>query len=143
MALSQNHSTPSMEFTSLTYPVKASAVIFTGALVVTSDGYAKPGLTATGLRVLGVAQKAVTGGASDGDTSVVVDGPIGKNSGRRLFRFRNDATTPLTQADVGASAYIKDDNTFSGDSTGRTAGGKLRKLETVSSVSYVWIELAL
>lgn len=143
MALSKHNKTLDMDFTSIAYPVKASAVIYGGALVVTSTadgGFAKAGVTGENLRVLGVAQKSVTGGATDGAVSVVCDGPIGKSGGRRLHRFKNDsAPNALTQAMIGTDAYIKDDETFTADSTGRSVGGKLRKIDG----SYVWIELAL
>lgn len=140
MALSKHNDTKTIDFTSFEYPVKASAVIYGGALVVTSDadgGFAKPGVTGANLRVLGVAQKSVTGGAADGDTKVVCDGSIGR-TGKRVFRFKNDsAPNALAQADVGKDAYIKDDETFTKDSTGRSVGGKLRRIDG----SYVWIEL--
>lgn len=139
MALSKFNDTEAREQTAFEYLMKGSTTVYGGALVVAAaDGYAKSGLTATGLVVLGVASATVVNGGADGAASVLVEGPIAPNGKRRLFKFKNAAAgDALTVAEIGRDAYILDDETYTKTAAGRSVGGKLRKIDADG----VWIEL--
>jgi len=134
------------EYTHRRYKQKGSTTIYAGALVVCgSDGYAKPGTTATGLRVLGVAaytstMTSATDGATtdEGQTGVLVLTSTAENGKRRLFAFKNDTGTPVDIGDTGTDIYIKDDQTFTADSTGATAGGELIEID---ADGWLWVKL--
>lgn len=116
------------------YPVLAATKVLAGTLVVlTAAGYAQGGAVATTLKAVGVADETVdnTAGAS-GDLNVNV-----RNDG--WFRFANSAAGDLiTIADIGASAYVVDNQTVAKtDGTGtRSVAGKIRGVDAVG----VWIE---
>lgn len=113
-------------------PVAANAVIHAGALVAANaTGFAVPGAVATTLTALGRAEHAVdnTGGANGAKTLTVRRG--------KSFAFANDATNPVTQADLGKTCYIVDDETVSSLSTGRSAAGKVLGVE--DGAVWVWI----
>lgn len=65
----------------------------------------------------------------------------------RLFKeykmhwFDNDVTTPVVAADFGASVYLKDGRTVSGDATGRSVAGLMWKLSTVDGVQVLTASL--
>lgn len=148
MALSKHNDTEAREQTAFEHLVKGSTTIYGGSLVVAAaDGFAKPGLTATGLVVLGMASQTVVNAGADGAAKVLVEGPVAPNGKRRLFRFKNaTAGDALTQAEIGRDAYILDDETFTKTATGRSVGGKLREIEkdaAGTATGYVWIELPL
>lgn len=101
----------------LTVPVKASTTIYAGTLVVADAGYAAPGRTATGLVALGRAAETVVNSGSNGAKSIRVD--------RGAFIFNNATSTDaVTQASLGASVYVLDDNTVTITATGRSVAGK-------------------
>jgi len=137
MAITAANDTPGLEFTDFEYLVKGSTTIYQGTLVVTSDGYAKSGVKATGLKILGVAKSTVVNAGADGAEKIVCAGPVAQNGKRLLFKFANDATDPLTQAHVGGPAYVFDNFTMTSLSTGATQGGVLRRVDSDG----VWIEL--
>lgn len=147
MALSKQTDTPTMAYSELEYPQKGSTTIYGGGVVVcaAADGYAKRGLTATSLRFLGIAKATVVNAGADGAKKVVVQTPVDESGKLRMWKFSNDTGTPLTQADVGAAPYLKDDNTFSGDSTGRTAMGILKRVDGASADGGpgVWVQFPL
>jgi hypothetical protein len=112
------------------YPVDAGAVIYNGAIVcLDSTGYAVPGATATGLLAVGIAQQSVTGGTNDGDTHVPIHTGV--------FRLLTDS--PFAQSDVGALAYIVDDETVSLTSTSRSIAGTVAAIEG----AFAWIAMGL
>lgn len=83
------------------YPVEANAVIYEGAAVgENGSGYAEP-LTA-GKSFLGFAAEQVTGGAANGDTSVLV-----RRRGALTLYISGLAIT-----DLGKPVYASDDGTF-------------------------------
>lgn len=130
-ALTRDRNTPLMNATVIAVLVASNAKIFAGALVVANaNGYAAPGSTAVGLTYLGRAEESVdnTGGA-DGAATVPV---------RRLsaFKWGNDGS--ITQAHLGKTAYIVDDQTLAAtDGTGtRSAAGRIVGIESDG----VWIE---
>lgn len=128
------------------YEQKGSTTIYGGSLVVAAaDGYAKPGLTATGLVVLGVADADSVNAGADGAAKVLCHGSHAPNGKRRLFRFKNATSSDAcTIADIGRDVYIYDDETFTTTSSGRSVGGKLREIEedtAGTATGYLWIEL--
>lgn len=130
--LAADRNTPMEEGELISVPVAAGAKIFAGALVVANaTGYAAPGSTALNLTYLGRAEGFVdnTGGA-DGAVSVNV---------RRLkaFKFANSGTDAVTQADLGKTCYIVDDETVSAtDGAGtQSAAGKVIGLDA----NGVWV----
>lgn len=134
-ALTKDRDTPARDGKLLGYPMAAGARIFAGALAVLSGGYAQAGTTAVGLKAIGRANEAAdnTGGAA-GDKTVLVE--------RGVFRFAQDGT--ITQADVGGTAYIVDDQTVSkNDRAGAEAAATRSPAGTIRGVESggVWVEI--
>lgn len=100
-------------------PVKASAVIYMGALVaLDATGFAVRAATAVGLKARGVAtQDAVNTGGADGALMVAVE--------KGVFAFRNDGS--INRTHIEGTAYIVDDNVVSATDGGstRSAAGKI------------------
>lgn len=114
-ALTKDHDTPYRTGDQVSHPMKAGAKLYGGALVVLdAAGWAKPGVTATGLKTVGVCQRQVdnTGGA-DGDAYVLV--------GRGLFRFDNLATDLVDRTMINADCYVADDATVAATNGGNPA----------------------
>ncbi len=91
------------------YPVAASTTIYAGGLVcLNSSGYAIPAANTAGLSdVVGVAcAKADNSGGSNGTIDVIVE-----YGGAFLI----NVGAGITQADVGRSAYVTDDETVTDD----------------------------
>lgn len=131
MALAKSENREEKVATELLYDQKGSTTIYGGAVVVcASDGYAKPGVAAASLRFLGIAKHDSVNAGADGAAKVAVLGPIGPDGKPRVWKFKNDATTPITIAGVGAAAALKDDETFSGDATSRTTMGKVVRIDS-------------
>lgn len=104
--------------------VKANVKIWAGALVVLDAGTAAPGRAATGLVALGRAEATIdnTGGAVNAVRAKVRRG---------IYAFKNEATDPVTAADIGATCFIVDDETVAktnGTNT-RSAAGRVFALE--------------
>lgn len=134
-ALSADRATPERDGKCFSFPVKAGKKIFTGALVVLATGYAEPGATALNLLAVGRAEEPVdNSGGADGDVNVEVRAGC--------FRYANSAGADLiAETDIGASAYIVDDQTVA-----KTDGGGTRsKAGTIIDVDPqgVWIGLGL
>jgi hypothetical protein len=106
MALAKDRNTPRADGDIREFGVLANAIIYAGALtVITAAGYAKGGAVATTLKAVGRAEEHVdnTGGA---------DGAVTVRVRKGIFRFKNSAAgDAITIADVGATAYIVDDET--------------------------------
>lgn len=108
-------------------PVAAATKIFGGSLVcMNAAGYATKGATATTLKSLGMAQQTV-------DNSAGANGDLGVPYRRDgWFRFANSASADaIALADVGASAYVVDDQTVaktSGTNT-RSVAGVIRDVD--------------
>jgi len=118
--------------------VAASAVIFNGALlVVDANGFIAPGTATTGLVAAGSALEGVdNSGGANGDLNVKF------RSG--IFKYVNDGATAVVQADVGSDCFILDDQTVSGDGTGRSRAGMVYKLDVAADVggAGVWVAIA-
>ncbi len=131
-ALTQDRDTPERRGSDFSIPAAASKTFFGGALVcVNAAGYGTPGATATGLRGLGRVRRPLTSPATAGAESVDYE--------RGCFRFANSASTDLiTRADIGATAYVVDDQTVAktdGSAT-RSPAGIIRDVDAKG----VWVE---
>jgi len=119
-ALTEDRNTPFVDAELLVLPVAAASEIFAGSLVVVdANGYAAPGSTATGLVAMGMAEVHIDNSAGgNGDADVTV-------RRGKAFRFDNDGS--ISQANVGRSAYIVDDQTVAAtDGTGtRSLAGSI------------------
>lgn len=119
VALTQDRNTPRRLGDEGNHPVAASTEIFAGGItVLDASGNAAPGSAATGLKAVGRAEEHVDNGAgSAGDKSV--------QTRKGTFRFENDGS--IDRTDIGATAYIVDDQTVANnDDTGsRSAAGKI------------------
>lgn len=133
MALTSERITPFRDGVEFSDPVAAGVVIYVGALVaLDAAGNLVPGATATGLKARGVAMETVdnSAGAAGADNCLVRAG---------VARFGNDGT--ITRADIGATAYIVDDETVAdNDATGtRSAAGVIVDVDADG----VWVKIGL
>lgn len=106
MSLTADRNTEMKDGDLIQVPVATNVVIFGGALVAANaGGYATPGAVATTLTCLGRAEGYVnnTGGAN-GAKNVMV-------RRRKMFKWKNYASDLVTQADLGKTCYIYDDET--------------------------------
>ncbi|PID40659.1 MAG: hypothetical protein CR984_02070 [Proteobacteria bacterium] len=88
------------------FKVAASTQIEAGKMVaVNTDGYAIEAADTASIIVVGVAGETVdnTPGAN-GDLNVIV-------RRKKHFKLKNSATAAVTQASVGSSVYVEDDET--------------------------------
>ena len=90
-------------------PLAAAAVAYAGGLaVINANGFGAPGSTATGLAYFGRFEEHVDNSeGANGDKHALV---------RRgeAFKWENSAGDPVTQASLGRTCYIEDDETVSG-----------------------------
>lgn len=132
-ALTQDRNTVERSGNTRSGPVAAGAVLFAGALVaVNAAGNLVAGSTATGLKGFGRSEARFdnTGGAAGAITAEVRTG---------VFRFANSAAADaITRADVGATAYIVDDQTVAKtDGSGtRSPAGTIYDIDAQG----VWVE---
>ncbi|MDW7643445.1 MAG: hypothetical protein SCI25_00220 [Desulfuromonadales bacterium] len=134
MALSADRNTPMKDGELIAVPVAATAKIYAGSLVVANaTGYAAPGSTALNLTALGRAEEYKDNSAgADGALTVLV-------RRGKAFKFANDGVAPVTQAAVGKTCYIVDDETVAAtDGTGtRSAAGTVIAVDSDG----VWVEI--
>lgn len=135
VALTSDRMTPRKENGGYGRAVAAGAVIYAGALVcLNATGFAVPGSTSTTLKADGRARSRAdnTGG---GNGAIVLEVEKG------TFRFANSSSTDaITIADIGASAYVVDDQTVA-----KTNGGATRSVAgTIQDVDAngVWVRIA-
>jgi hypothetical protein len=130
-ALTADRATPRRDIPRHTYDVAASTKIFAGAMVVLAAGYAKGGVTATGLVCVGRAEKYVDNSAgANGDQQVEVYSGV--------FRWNNSASTDLiARTEIGSDCYIVDDNTVAKTSASatRSVAGKVVDVDALG----VWV----
>jgi hypothetical protein len=102
-------------------PIAAATKIFQGAIVcANASGLAVPGSTSTTLKAMGVAEKTYDN-SSGGASAFPVEARAG------VFWFNSGtAGDAITQANLGATVYIIDDNTV-----GLTNGGATRSVAGV------------
>lgn len=112
--LSGDRNTPYKDGQLVAVPLAAAAVAYAGGLaVINANGFGAPGSTATGLAYFGRFEEHVDNSeGANGDKHALV---------RRgeAFKWENSAGDPVTQASLGRTCYIEDDETVSGtDGTG-------------------------
>jgi hypothetical protein len=113
----------------IAYGVAAGAIVYQGGMVALDGGFATPGAEGEGLAAVGVAFATVDNAdGADGDKEV--DCRFG------IYHFDNDATAPVTIADVGADCFMVDDHTVSSDGTGRSVAGEIKKVDAGG----VWVK---
>jgi hypothetical protein len=113
-ALSANYEAKRQDGQIVDTLVKASAVIYKGALLVDKGtGYAEPGTDGSGYIFLGVAVEAATGGSTDGAVSVRIN-KVG------VYQY---AKATAVQTDLTVAMYIHDDQTVGTSSTNSVACG--------------------
>lgn len=101
-ALADDKKTEYREGVEISIPVDDGDKIYAGAMVcANADGYAVPGADTAGLIFMGIArEQADNASGQDGDISVLV---------RRRGLFKMSFATAITEANVGDSVYIADD----------------------------------
>lgn len=115
----------------LEFPVKDNVVIYKGAIVVLSAGYAKPGAAAASLIAVGVAEETVdnTGtGHADGKLNIRV------RAGAYWVGNNAAGSDAVVAADVGSSCYIEDDANVCHTSTSKSAAGKVLAVDATKGV---------
>lgn len=134
LALSEDVDVPSREGRSFSYPVLAAVKVYNGALIVLdSSGWAKPGVTGTGLVAAGVSDVQIDNtDGQNGDVSVTVK--------RGVFRFKNSADADLiTKAQIGDACFIVDDATVAKTNGGgnRSVAGEIVDVDDDG----VWVDI--
>lgn len=132
MALTKDRGTPQRANDLHSDPMAAAVKIYAGAIVMlNAAGEAVPGTTATGLTPRGVAQTQ-----EDNSAGIAGEKIIGSRNG--CHRFVNDGS--ITRADIGAAAYVVDDETVANSDGGgtRSALGAIVDVEAVG----VWVDIA-
>lgn len=131
-ALTSNRDTPTKDGVLFSAPVAAAKKIYAGALVaLDAAGNATPGAVATTLKGLGRAEEYV-------DNSAGAAGAASVTVRKGVFRFANSAAGDLiARADIGANAYIVDDQTVAKTDGGgtRSVAGKIVDVEAAG----VWV----
>lgn len=114
------------------YPVLNAVKIYKGSIVViTSAGYAKPGVSAASLKTVGIALETVDNtDGSAGDVDVQVYQAVGCFS-------QNGAAFDIS--DVGGLCYVYDDATVTQDSTSRSIAGTVYDVDD----NGVWVYMGL
>lgn len=134
-ALERDRSTPVMGAGGIpvrtSYPVKADAIIFKGALVaLDATGYLVPGATSSSLIAVGRATQNVDAtDFSSGELTCEVD--------QGVFQWVNGNS--ITFAAVGTLAYIVDDQTVSSNASGKSIAGTIFAVDD----SGVWVYTGL
>jgi hypothetical protein len=134
-ALTNARTTPQRESRTFARKVAGTKKIFEGALVcLNATGFATPGAVATTLIADGIALSTV-------DNTAGADGDLTVETRKGTFRFANSAAgDAITQADIGKTAYVVDDQTVAktnGTNT-RSAAGTIMDVDAVG----VWVKIA-
>ncbi|KIO49600.1 hypothetical protein [Nitrosospira sp. NpAV] len=119
MALAADRNTHMQDGELISVPVATGVTIYAGALVVANaSGYATPGAVATTLTYLGRAEEQVVNPGANGAKNVLV-------RRRKAFKWLNHGADAVTQADLGKTCYVIDDQTVAktnGTNTRSAAG---------------------
>lgn len=110
--------------------VKTGMTIYKGSLVATdATGYAiaGAGISATGLKIWGIATKTVVNSGASGSVSVDVE--------QGDYLFTNLGGDPVAQADIGAGIFCEDDQTVrkTSNTSTRSAVGTFRGFDPSGS----------
>ncbi|WFE92298.1 hypothetical protein K1718_13315 [Roseibium porphyridii] len=132
-ALAVDRRTPERSGDRREFSVKASTLIYAGALVaIGADDLAVPMSTATTLQGVGRAEGRV-------DNSTGADGDLTVSVGSGIYRYANSAAADeITAADIGENCYGVDDQTVAltnGTNT-RSVAGKIYDVDAHG----VWVD---
>jgi hypothetical protein len=116
----------------LPYKMKGGVKILKGTIVVLDAGFAKHGVAAASLIVVGKAAETV-------DNTAGADGALEIQVEEGIFKFGNHGVNTVVAANVGSDCYIEDNQTVGNLITGKSRAGKIMRLE--SSGVYVKIGL--
>lgn len=126
MSLSAERNTPYQAADLISVPMSATKILAGALVAANATGFATKGATATTLTYLGRAEETVDNtGGSPGDKSILVRRGV-------AFKFKNSGGDPVTQASLGKTCYIVDDDTVSATNAGgntQSAAGKVVGLE--------------
>lgn len=133
MSLSADRNTEMKDGEIISVPVATNVKIYAGSLVAANaSGYATPGAVATTLTYLGRAEEQVdNAGGANAAKSVNV-------RRKKAFKWKNSGADAVTQAELGKTCYIVDDETVAktnGTST-RSAAGNVVGVDADG----VWVE---
>lgn len=117
--------------------VAASTTITEGELVANNaDGHAVPATNPAAAYLIGRAESTVTTDATQTNSTITV-------TRNRQFLLANDATNPVTMADIGTTVVLKGQNTVAKPVDG--AGNSVLEVGTLMGVDYdgkVWVEIS-
>lgn len=117
--------------------VAAGVTITEGELVATNaDGHAVPATAAGANHLIGRAESTVITAATQTTSTITV-------TRNRHFLLINDATNPVTSADIGTTVVLKSQNTVAKPAQGSTATALA--VGTLMGVDYdgkVWVEVS-
>lgn len=129
-ALTADRNTQMKDGELVAYKVATGVTIYAGSLVVASaTGFAQPATAAASLTALGRAEETVTNAGADGAVTVLV-------RRKQMFKWANKAGDLVTQALVGLSCYIEDDQTVRLTGASSSVAGKVIAVDTDG----VWVE---
>lgn len=131
-ALTADRNTAMKDGELIAVPAAAAKKFFAGALAAAdASGFATPGAVATTLTALGRVEEFVdnTLGANGAATVLI--------RRKKAFKFANKAGDLVTQALMGKSCYIEDDQTVRATATGASVAGKVLAVESDG----VWVEI--
>ena len=129
--LAADRNTPRRRGATLSVPVKAATKIYAGSLVCkAAAGGAEPGKKAAGLIALGRAEELA-------DNSSGALGEIIVRVRRGTFQWDNaDGAGAIEAEDIGAKAYMLDDQTVTKAAAGASAAGVIAGVDAGG----VWVE---
>lgn len=129
--------TPYREGHAIPLVVAASMMITEGELVATNaDGHAVPATAVGAKHLIGRAESTVITAATQTTSTITV-------TRNRQFLLANDATNPVTMADIGTAVVLKAQNTVAKPVDG--TGNSVLAVGTLMGVDYdgkVWVEVS-
>ena len=121
-------------------PMKAAAIALMGTFaMVDANGYGISSSTA-----VAATQKCLGVWEGTADNSLGADGDLhGLVSRKKAFLFKNLNTDAVTQADIGATVYVADNQTIAKthNTNARPAAGMFLGFDT-EYPDHVWVEIA-
>lgn len=115
--------TPERSGTMLNLPVAATTKIYAGTLVaLNATGYLVSASNTAGLRVIGRAE-------ADVDNSAGADGDLSADVKISVFRFDNSGANALTIADIGATAFVEDNQTVASTASNKVKAGRVMAID--------------
>lgn len=129
--------TPYRHGSAIPLVVAASTTITEGELVATNaDGHAVSAADPSAAYLIGRAESTVTTDATQTASTITV-------TRNRQFLLANDATNPVTMADIGTAVVLKAQNTVAKPVDG--TGNSVLAVGTLMGVDYdgkVWVEVS-